>query len=42
MNWLQKFLAKLANASQKEFGNDRLDCCKGGLHEPQSNNPKDK
>ncbi len=36
MSWLKAFLERLANASQKEFGNDRLDCCKNELHDQQA------
>lgn len=29
-NALEKFLNSLAKSSEKEFGNERLDCCKTG------------
>ncbi|MGE5653988.1 MAG: LDCC motif putative metal-binding protein [Bacillota bacterium] len=42
MGWLKTFLERLANASQKEFGNDRLDCCKNDLHDQQTKQPPKK
>lgn len=35
MGWLKDFLDRLANASKKEFGSDRLDCCQNELHNQQ-------
>ncbi|HZJ83303.1 MAG TPA: LDCC motif putative metal-binding protein [Clostridia bacterium] len=30
IEWIKKFLEKLAAANKQEFGNGRLDCCELG------------
>lgn len=27
LNWIKKFLDKLAKANTEQFGNERMDCC---------------
>lgn len=34
---IKKFLEKLAEANEKEFGNERLDCCEVGKKQNKDN-----